>query len=167
LSPDYAIAKNNLGGAYLVQKDWDAAISVLLDVTDDVLYLTPHFSLTNLGIAYYEKGDYAQAEHYLRKALSLEPDFLVAQYNLGRACMAAGKLDEARMIFEEMTEKDPKNPAFLLEIGRVYRRLGDTQNAVLALRGAIERVRTARHLTPDIATEIADAAVAELDQTYP
>ena len=52
LRTEYAPAKNNLGTVYLVQKDWDAAIAQFQTVARDVLYATPHFPLTNMGIAY-------------------------------------------------------------------------------------------------------------------
>jgi len=55
LKPDYSLAKNNLGSAYLVRKEWDKAIIVLEEVTGDMLYATPHFPLANLGWAYYNK----------------------------------------------------------------------------------------------------------------
>lgn len=138
LKPDYSLAKNNLGSAYLVEEKWDQAIPVLLEVTKDMLYATPHFPLANLGWAYYNKGDYAKAEQYFEKALTLVPAFLVAKMNLGRTYLATGRLHDALGLFEEVAKIEPKNPALLLELGRTYRLLGDYRSARLALRGAIE-----------------------------
>jgi type IV pilus assembly protein PilF len=138
LRPDYSLAKNNLGAAYLIQKKWDKAIAVLSEVTGDMLYATPHYPLANLGWAYYNKGEYANAQKYLEKALSLSPDFFLAQLNLGKTYLALGKLNEARQILEKAAQKNPKNPALLLEMGRTYRLLGDYNSAVLALKGAME-----------------------------
>jgi type IV pilus assembly protein PilF len=138
LRPDYSLAKNNLGAVYLIQKKWDKAIVVLSDVTGDMLYGTPHYPLANLGWAYYNKGEFAKASKYLEEALSLSPDFFVAQLNLGKTYLAQGKLNEARQILEKAAQKNPKNPALLLEMGRTYRLLGDYNSAVLALKGAME-----------------------------
>lgn len=138
LKPDYAVAKNNLGSAYLALEQWDEAIPVLEDVTGDMLYATPHFPLANLGWAYYNKGDYKKALTYLNKALDLQPGFFIAELNLGRTYLATGRLYDARSMFESLAQNNPKNPALLLEMGRTYRLLGNYNDAILALKGAIE-----------------------------
>ena len=58
LKPSYTPARNNLGAAFLKVREWDAAIATFKEITQDVLYATPHFPLANLGLAYYCKGDY-------------------------------------------------------------------------------------------------------------
>ncbi len=137
LNPDYSVAKNNLGSAYLIREEWDKAIPVLESVVGDLLYATPHFPLTNLGWAYYNKGDYQKAREYLNKALDLQPDFFLAQLNLGRTDLATGHLHSALALFEKAAKTQPKNPILLLELGKTYRLLGDYNNAILALKGAI------------------------------
>ena len=157
LNPDYSLAKNNLGSAYLVLKEWDKAIPVLEDVTGDLLYATPHFPLANLGWAYYNKGDYGKAEKYLTEALDLEPEFLVAKVNLGRTYLATGRLHEALNLFEEAAKTNPRDPALLYEMGKTYRLLGNYNNAILALKGAIEYAEDS-----DLAVKAAD----ELKKVY-
>lgn len=160
LSPEYVVAKNDLGNVYIAQKNWDAAIAVLQDAADNILYATPYYPLTNLGIAYYEKKDYTKAETYFQKALSSNPKFVVAKYHLGRTYFAAGKLKEARDILEEATETESKNPFLLLEIGRVYRKLGDRHHAELALKAAMD-------LSPDSDSVIKNEIAAELRRLSP
>lgn len=158
LKPDYSLAKNNLGSAYLVLKQWDKAIPVLEEVTNDLLYATPQYPLSNLGWAYYNKGMYGQAEKYLKKALKLKPDFFLAQVNLGRTYLATGQLDKALSLFSEAAKKEPKNPNLLLELGKTYRLLGDYDDAVLALRGAIKYAED---------SDVAVQAANELKKIYP
>jgi type IV pilus biogenesis/stability protein PilW len=138
LEPGYSLAKNNLGSTYLILKEWDKAIAVLEPVTSDMLYATPHYPLSNLGWAYYNKGDYDKARKYLEEALELKPDFAIAKLNLGRTFLATGRLHQARTLLEEIASENPKNPVVLLELGKTYRLLGDYNNARLALRGAIQ-----------------------------
>ncbi|WP_319524182.1 tetratricopeptide repeat protein [uncultured Desulfosarcina sp.] len=138
LNPEYTLAKNNLGSVYLARKEWDKAIAVLEPVTKDMLYATPHYPLSNLGWAYYNKGDYDKARQYLEEALALKPDFAIARLNLARTFMATGRLLQARTLLEKIASESPKNPVVLLELGKTYRLLGDYNNARLALRGAIE-----------------------------
>lgn len=137
LKPDYSVAKNNLGSVYLIRKEWDKAIPVLESVIGDLLYATPHYPLTNLGWAYYNKREYEKARKYLNDALELMPDFFLAQFYLGRVDLATGRLNNALALFEKAAKIQPKNPAVLLELGKTYRLLGDYNNAILALKGAI------------------------------
>jgi len=138
LNPDYTLAKNNLGSVYLALEEWDNAIAVLEPITKDMLYATPHYPLSNLGWAYYNKGEYDKARQYLEEALELKPDFAIARLNLARTFLATGKLHQARTLLEEIASESPKNPVVLLELGKTYRLLGDYNNARLALRGAIK-----------------------------
>ncbi len=55
IRPDYAPAMNNLGTAYIAKKEWDTAIAYFKEVANNLLYTTPHFPLSNLGWAYYNK----------------------------------------------------------------------------------------------------------------
>ena len=138
LKPEYSVAKNNLGSAYLVLEEWDKAITVLEDVTNDLLYATPHYPLANLGWAYFNKGDYQNARAYLEEALELSPDFFLARLNLGRVHLATGKLHRALALFEKLAPESPQNPVLLLELGKTYRLLGDYDSARLTLKGAME-----------------------------
>ncbi len=55
IKPDFGPAKNSLGVLYLIKKDWDTAIDIFNEVLENLLYPTPHFALSNLGLAYFEK----------------------------------------------------------------------------------------------------------------
>lgn len=138
MKPDYPEARNNLGSAYLGLEQWDKAIPIFKSLIGDILYTKPHFPLTNLGWAYYNKGDYKTAESYLKEALEMQPDFARAQMHLGRVYLATGRLNQARKMFEHVAESNPKNPFVLYEMGKTYRLLGDYKNAILALKGSIE-----------------------------
>ncbi len=157
LKPDYSLAKNNLGSAYMIRKEWDKAIPILEDVTGDMLYATPHFPLTNLGWAYFNKGDYAKARRYLKKALKLKPEFFLARLHMGQTHLATGRLHQALTLFEKLAEERPQNPALLLALGKAYRMLGDYDSARLALKGAIEYTEN---------NELAVEASEELKRLY-
>jgi len=129
LRPDYAPARNNLGAAYMAQKDWDAAISTFKDVTNDLLYATPHYPLSNLGKAYYFKKEFASAEMYYKKALELEPEFVNALYGLGRTYLAMGQVSGAVGLFERTIAVAPRLAEAHLELAYAYRLSGETKKA--------------------------------------
>lgn len=50
---------------------------------------------TNLGTAFYERGDHADAVSHFQHALEIQPDYVPAFNNLGVALRAAGRTDDA------------------------------------------------------------------------
>lgn len=153
LNPEYAPAMNNKGAAYLAQGDWDAAITSLTSITGDLLYATPHFPLANLGWAYFNKGDYAQAQKYYLEALKLEPNFLMATHGLARTYLAQNQAAEAVKILERALRDHPNQAELHLDIGRAYTLQRRYDPAASAFQRAME-------LAPD--SELAQNAAERL-----
>ena len=137
IRPEYAPAKNNLGTVYMAKQEWDAAIEQFKTVSRDVLYATPHFPLTNMGIAYYNKQDYVNAERYYLEALDLQPGFVLALRGLGRTYIAMNKLPQAVAALEKAVSIAPRSGDLYLDLGNAYHMSGDTQNALLAYQKVI------------------------------
>jgi len=137
IKPDYAPAKNNLGVVYLAQEKWDTAIAVFKELTGDLLYATPHYPLTNLGWAYYNKQQYEISEKYYREAIGYDANYSPALRGLGRTCAAMGRIDEAITFYEKAVAKSPRFVDAYLDLGRAYGRSGDYDKAL----AAFEKVR--------------------------
>ncbi|MBW2119136.1 MAG: tetratricopeptide repeat protein, partial [Deltaproteobacteria bacterium] len=73
LRPRFPEAQNNLGTLYLLLKDWDRAVECFQKAMNDVLYKTPRIAYNNLGLAYYNKGEYQKAIDRYRHAIKLFP----------------------------------------------------------------------------------------------
>ena len=153
LKPDYAPAINTLGNTYSAMGQWDKAIETYEKIIEDAFYGTPHFALSNMGVAYYHKKDYAQAEHYFLEALQLNPDFINALAGLGTMYIDQGRYDEAVVKLARAVRKDPKVGKLHFELGRAYRGQGDTVQARAEFAKAAE-------LAPD--TPLAADAQKEL-----
>jgi len=150
---EYAPAKNNLGTVYMANQNWDAAIEQFKTVAGDLLYGTPHFPLTNLGICYYNKHDYINSERYFLDALDLEPNFVLALRGLGTTYVAMNKLPQAVATFEKAVKNAPQSADLYLDLGNTYHMSGDTQMALLAYQKVIS-------LSPS--TPIAETAQIEI-----
>lgn len=129
LKPDYAPAVNSLGNAYLEKGEWDNAIEAYRKIVEDVFYGTPHFAVSNMALAYYQKKEYPQAEKYFLEALKLKPDFTNALGGLGMTYIAMGRHADAVQKLERAVRGNPKLPQLHYELGRAYRGLGDRQKA--------------------------------------
>lgn len=144
IKPDYAPAKNNLGAVYLDKKEWDTAIKYFKEVSENMLYATPHKALANLGWAYYNKEKYTLSETYYLKALDLEPKFINAQRGLGLTYIAMGRIDEAVEILERAVKNYPKFALLYDDLSKVYVLSHDYEKALDAYHKVIE-------LAPDTA----------------
>jgi type IV pilus assembly protein PilF len=121
LKPDYTPALNNLGTAYLEKEDWSAAIACFEKAARDLMYMTPHFPLTNMGFAYYKLGEYEKAVRYLQEALDISPDFPKAHHNLGLAFMALRRNADAIAALEQAASLAPREAQIHFDLGRAYR----------------------------------------------
>jgi type IV pilus assembly protein PilF len=130
LKSDYSVARNNLGTVYLDKKEWDIAIGYFSSVLDDILYTTPHYPLSNIGWAYFSKGDFASAKSYYMKALEVQPNFVIALNGLGQTYTALSDYGQAVFIYEKIIRKAPTVPDFQLKLAQAHELNGDLQKAV-------------------------------------
>ncbi len=141
LSPDFGPARNNLGTAYLALKDWDSAIATLKELTDNILYATPQYPLSNIGWAYYNKGEYELSEKYHKESLKKKPGFILALRGLGRTYLAMGKFSDAVEHLEKAVENTHPhakvNPELFFDMARAYRLSNNKKKALDAYRKVI------------------------------
>jgi len=153
LQPDYAPAKNNMGSVFLLMKRWDEAIETLNQVTENILYATPHYPLYNLGWAYYNKKMYAKAIAYFNKSLDLQPNFVLPIRGIGLCHMDQGRLADAIHWFEKGAKAAPDFQQLQFELSGAYLRSGAYEKAKITL---------AQTIAIDDQTPIAQKAKREL-----
>jgi Flp pilus assembly protein TadD len=114
-----------------------------------------HESLQNLAVAYRETGRAADAERVLKSILAADPGYGPAYNELGMIAFQNRDLAAARTYFEKAAQLDP---AYQLNLGRLYKMQGDTARARAAfepfLAGPAERPEY-RQLIPQIRKELA------------
>ncbi|MBU1182730.1 MAG: tetratricopeptide repeat protein [Proteobacteria bacterium] len=138
LKPDYAPARNNLGTAYLAMKNWDSAIICFQEVTGDLLYATPHYPLSNLGWAYYNKKEFALAEQFYREALKIDPNFPIALRGLGLTYLAIGNPREAVNFLERVVQYSPGFPELFSDLAGAYSILKEYNKSLIFYKKVVE-----------------------------
>jgi tetratricopeptide (TPR) repeat protein len=138
LKPDYTPARNNLGTAYLAKKEWDVAIACFKEIIDDVLYATPHYPLTNLGWAYYNKHEYMLAEKYYCDALKLEPNFVIALRGLGQTYIVMGRAADAITMLEKAVDNYSRSAESYFYLAKAYSLSNEYKKAISAYKEVIE-----------------------------
>lgn len=86
-----AEANNSLGVLYVHWQRYDDAVRVLREATGDLMNHRPYFAWGNLGWAYYEQQDYAQALPALQQSVQLNPTFCNGWFRIGQVHFAEGR----------------------------------------------------------------------------
>jgi tetratricopeptide (TPR) repeat protein len=112
LKPGYAPAINSLGNTYSSMGEWDKAIEAYERIIEDAFYGTPHFALSNMALAYYQKKEFDQAERYFLEALKMNPDFHQCAGRAGGPVHRAGPLRRRRYRgWSGRSARSPKSPS--------------------------------------------------------
>lgn len=86
------------------------------------------------GLAYYAKGEYAEAQNYLSKFSANEAVILPAiTATIGNALVNMDKFEEAAKYFEKAAkdaDNDLFSPLYLMKAANVYEKLGDKAAAM-------------------------------------
>ena len=90
-----------------------------------------------LGAKLVGKGDFQQAAAHFEKAVSIYPEYLVANNDLGAQYLKLKRLDAAEKLFQFVLERDPKNFNAKFNLGLVRIERHDYLDAMTKLRQAI------------------------------
>ena len=129
LRPGYSQASFNLCGLYLKEQKYDAAIAECNKVVADPVFNARENAYTNIGLAYFNKGDIASARDNYEKALQINPAFVYAHNELGRLYMATGREGEAIESFKLAISGLPTYEEAYYNLGQAYLKVDDRENA--------------------------------------
>jgi tetratricopeptide (TPR) repeat protein len=82
-----------------------------------------------LGLVAYDEADLAQAEHWLRRAVELNPAHAPARAALGMTYVRRKDLAAARVELERAAALDPQDLTAAYQLGLLYTRLGERERA--------------------------------------
>ncbi|MCA9711139.1 MAG: tetratricopeptide repeat protein [Myxococcales bacterium] len=132
-------ASNSLSVVSLFFHDDDAAIEHSRAALQERFYADRYSALTNLGWAYYNKGDLVSATNELRQAVLLNPDFCVARYRLAQVYLDSNlpeqAVEQARQVVDD--PRCPIQDAHRI-LGVASLRLGDEQGAHEAFGSCVQ-----------------------------
>ena len=111
---------------------------MFLQAAANPLYRTPEVALTNAGVCARGAGRTAEAEQYLRRALSLKPAFADALLPLAEISLAKGNAFNARAFLERLLSAAPATAEALALGMRIETAAGDAA-AVNAYRARLAR----------------------------
>jgi tetratricopeptide (TPR) repeat protein len=151
-----------LGREHYQKREFDKAEYLLKQVVQQTDRFADVFDM--LGVISHAQGDFAQAEQYFEKAVSLNPNYTEAQLNLMVTYNDLGKYDSAREIYARIRgrasgsagQADPfamgRIANMHAEISQAYQDAGMPAEAVLELERAVALCPTFADLRTRLAT---------------
>ena len=109
------------------------------------------------GQAGAEAGRFEESEEIYRRAIAVNPEAGLAQYNLGMLYDKQGKADEAFAQYRAAAVKRPQVPDLYLRLGEVYLGRGDFDRAIVTLGLVVELSGVSTYLLPQAHCGIARA----------
>jgi tetratricopeptide (TPR) repeat protein len=134
--PKHKFAWNNLGNAYLAQRDTKNAIAsynkqVEVNPYDESAY-------DNIGRAYWLDRNYDEASKAFRKQIEVNPLDRFAHANLGRMYAEWHKYAEAVPELEQAASLNPDDPLLQVTLGDAYLNLSQDEKALATFDRAVE-----------------------------
>jgi len=137
LDPKFSEARNNLGTIYLEKKMWENAIEEFTKACADLLYSTPEYSYTNMGWAYFKKGDPIKAIESYKKAIEKNPKYPKAYHDLGLVYFSLDKADSAVNEYKAALRIFPNYLDAHYDLGLAYIKLNKKSHAQDAFKEVV------------------------------
>ncbi len=109
LNPYFTDAHNNLGATLAEKGDSEAALREFELVLRDPNYPHKQKAYFNLGDLHMARGEARLVVEQYRKAVAIDPNYLRAQYKLGKALQSLGDEAEARRAYQEVIRISPQS----------------------------------------------------------
>ena len=119
---------------------------------------------TDLGVVFYRARQYDTAIATYRKTLEIEPDFVTARWELGRALVQSGAHADGIAELDRAVRLSDRNPVYLAALGHAYAVAGRTADAKAVL-AELETLSRRRFVLPNLFVLI-HAGLGNTDQAF-
>jgi Tfp pilus assembly protein PilF len=103
-SPKFSEAKNNLGRLLIDAGRTSEALKILHEVENDLTYEYQEKTYSNLGMAYFNLGQFQKAEEYLLKSLEIRRDNCATASFYGRTLYEEKRLEASAQALDQAIE---------------------------------------------------------------
>jgi tetratricopeptide (TPR) repeat protein len=139
LNPYYVDVRNDLAAALIGSGDREAGKKEFLSAYADPTNPTPEVSARNLGQAYLEEKNYAEALNWYRTSLNRNNDYADAYLGIADTLAALGQREEALAQLEAGAKQVPADSSLQLALGQALYRAGRYAEARAQLEDVVRR----------------------------
>ena len=150
----YALAYSGLADSYAQYYMYfernKSTLQKALDLSQQALQLDPDLaeSHSSRGIALSQNVEYQEAEQEFDKALQINPNLFVANYQYARASRAQGKLSKAVHLFEVATKTRPDDYESSVFLVAAYDDLNESEKLEKEIKRCLTVVKNHLELNP-------------------
>ena len=139
LNPYYVDVRNDLAAALIGSGEREAGKKEFLTAYSDPTNPTPEISARNLGQAYFEDKNYAEAANWYRTSLNRNKDYADAYLGLADALSARGRSEEAVVQLQAAVTQIPTDASLQLALGQALFRAGRFAEARTRLEEVVRK----------------------------
>jgi Tfp pilus assembly protein PilF len=139
LNPYYVDVRNDLGAALIGSGDREGGKKEFLAAFSDPTNPAPEMSARNLGQAYLEEKNFAEAVNWFRTSVGRNKSYPDPYLGLAEALLRAGRPDEALVELETGHKEVPDDLGLRLALGQAYFRAGRFTEARAQLDEVLKR----------------------------
>ncbi len=139
LNPDYVDLRNDLGIAFLRLGKRTEGKAELMKAFADPQCPTPEVTAWNLGQAFFEEKDYAEALNWFQAAQGKNKSLAAAYVSIADVLLATGQPDIAILQLEAGMKETGSNTIVQLSLGEAFLRVGRFQDARAAFDQVVKR----------------------------
>ena len=136
LNPYYTDVRNDLGMALVLAGKRQAGKAEFLAAFNDPTNPTPEISARNLGQAYLEEKNHAEAANWFRSSLNRNKAYPDAYLGYADALFALGRAEDGIQTLETGAREVPASTAIQVALGEAYYRAGRYSDARARLEDA-------------------------------
>jgi Tfp pilus assembly protein PilF len=129
INPYYTDVRNDLGTALILSGKREAGKAEFLAAFNDPTNPTPEISSRNLGQAYLEEKNYAQAANWFRSSLNRNKAYPDSYLGLADSLAGLGRNDEAIALLETGVRECASSVAVQVALADAYYRAGRFEDA--------------------------------------
>jgi Tfp pilus assembly protein PilF len=139
INPYYVDVRNDLGTALMLSGKRAEGKAEFLAAYNDPTNPSPDLSARNLGQAFLEEKNYAEAASWFRSSINKNKALVDAHSGLAEALLGLQRPEEAVPVLENALKEAPGNLTLLLGLGDAYYRSGRFTEARARLEEVIEK----------------------------
>ena len=124
LNPYYVDVKNHLGMALIFSGKRDEGKKEFLSAFNDPSNPTPEITARNLGQAYFEEKNFAEALNWYKTTTMRNKAYADGYLGAADALVAMGRIEDAITTLEGGAKEIPTDTALFLALGEAYFRAG-------------------------------------------
>lgn len=145
LNPYYVDVRNDLAAALIGSGDREAGKKEFLAAFSDPTNPTSEVSARNLGQAFFEEKNYAQALTWYRTSVTRNKDYADGYLGLADTLAATGQHEEAVAQLQAAVVEIPTDPALGLALGQALLRAGRYGEARSRLEDVVRKDPSGPH----------------------